>query len=147
MRVLIEGYAAARAAARISEPEIEQLKALVREMEDSVRVRDDSSAPRFAVANTAFHRIILSAAASDRLEAVAQIVIEAPLALRTFVKYTQNQLMRSINQHQDLISAFEARDSAWANSVMSSHIQGAFHVLALDRLRQPANSNLTKNTL
>ncbi len=133
LRTLVEGYAAARAAERISPEEIEQLKQLASQIEEASRSTGALPAEHLATANTAFHRIILRAAASARLEAVAQIVIEAPLALRTLIRYSPAELARSIFHHRELIAAFEARDAEWARAVMSSHIKAAIHVLVRAR--------------
>jgi len=140
LRVLVESYAAARAALRISQDDIALLKSLAAQMEAALGDKTAPPAPRFSVANMAFHRTILNAASSARLEAVAQIVIEAPLALRTLIRYTPGELERSAHHHRELISAFEARDPDWARSVMSSHIQAAFHVLVREREATPASS-------
>jgi DNA-binding GntR family transcriptional regulator len=133
LRVLVESYAAARAAVRIGKDDIEALKTLAGEMEAALLDKSAPPAPRFSVANMAFHRIILTAASSARLEAVAQIVIEAPLALRTLIRYSPGELERSAHHHRELIAAFEARDAGWARAVMSSHIQAAFQVLVRER--------------
>jgi DNA-binding GntR family transcriptional regulator len=133
LRTLVESYAAARAAERISAADIDQLKVLAGQIEDAARTPGALPAENLATANTAFHRIILRAASSARLEAVAQIVIEAPLALRTLIQYSPAELARSIYHHRELIAAFEARDGEWARAVMSSHLKAAGHVLARGR--------------
>jgi DNA-binding GntR family transcriptional regulator len=137
LRVLVESYAAARAAVRISKDDIETLKTLAAEMEAALGDKSAPPAQRFSVANMAFHRIILNAASSARLEAVAQIVIEAPLALRTLIRYSPGELERSAHHHRELIAAFEARDAGWARAVMSGHIQAAFQVLVRERNTTP----------
>jgi DNA-binding GntR family transcriptional regulator len=142
LRTLVEGYAAARAAVRISPAEIAELKSLASQIETAAHASGALPADNLAAANTAFHRIILRAASSARLEAVAQIVIEAPLALRTLIRYSPAELERSIIHHRELIAAFEAGDPEWARAVMSSHIKAAIHVLLRDRelaLPQPAS--------
>jgi DNA-binding GntR family transcriptional regulator len=52
-------------------------------------------------------------------------LIEVPLVLRTFRRYSKAELRRSLNQHQDLISALAAGDADWAAAVMRAHILSA----------------------
>ena len=133
LRALVESYGAARAAERISAADIATLKSLARQIEDGSRTPDARAAEDLAAANAAFHRIILKAAASARLEAVAQIEIEEPQALRTLIRYSPEELARSHFHHRELIAAFEARDPDWARAVMLSHIKAANHVLSRER--------------
>ena len=133
LRTLVEGYAAARAALRISAEDIQALTALAEQIEAAAGAAGERPTDQVATANTTFHRIILRAAQSARLEAVAQIVIEAPLALRTLIRYSPAELDRSAFHHRELIAALEARDPAWARAVMSAHIRAAFQVLTRDR--------------
>jgi len=49
-------------------------------------------------------------------------LIEAPLILRTFEQYTPVELVRSADQHLEMVQAFEERDPAWAHSIMRAHI-------------------------
>lgn len=125
LRALIEGYAAARAATRLSEEQIEEMEALALQIEASIE-EAGAIASTVAPANSRFHRIILEAAESPRLLTLASVVVEAPLALRTIERYSPEQRARSVQHHRELIAAFRARDPQWARSVMTSHIKAAF---------------------
>lgn len=137
LRAMIEGHAAGRAALFIKEEDIDRLKQLAAEMEAAVADAAGSmlGAPgaelnaRFTPANSEFHRIILDAAMSPRLAAMAALVVEIPLILRTLARYSDQELMRSLQHHRELIAAFEARDDDWARSVMRSHIHAAAHAI------------------
>jgi DNA-binding GntR family transcriptional regulator len=135
LRAMIEGHAAGRAALLIAEQDIAKLKALASEMEAAVRDanRHEVGAAelnaRFTPANSEFHRIILDAAMSPRLAAMASLVVEIPLILRTLARYSEEELMRSLQHHRELIAAFEARDEDWARSVMRSHVLAASHAV------------------
>ena len=48
--------------------------------------------------------------------------MEVPLVLRTFRRYTVEEMRRSTDQHLELVMALRARDGAWARSVMTSHV-------------------------
>ena len=84
---------------------------------------------RFTPANAEFHKIILTAAMSPRLSAMAALVIELPLTLRTLNRYTESDRRRSLRHHRELIDALEMRDGPWASSVMRSHVNAAYTAL------------------
>jgi DNA-binding GntR family transcriptional regulator len=77
------------------------------------------------VLNSQFHRLLLSAANSPRLEQALMALLEAPLIMKTFRRYSVDSLERSALHHLELVQAFEARDPDWAASVMRSHILAA----------------------
>ncbi|MEY3260526.1 MAG: hypothetical protein RIT46_1355 [Pseudomonadota bacterium] len=136
LRAMIEGHASGRAAMLIGDDDIAKLKALASEMEAAVAASNSDHGggaaelnARFTPANSEFHRIILEAAMSPRLAAMASLVVEIPLILRTLARYSEAELMRSLQHHRELIAAFEARDEDWARSVMRSHVLAASHAV------------------
>jgi len=129
LRTMIEGKAAALAAERMSAETLEALRELAGEMEAAAAAGEPSGL-RLAPANAEFHRRIIDAAGSGRLEVMARSVVEAPLTVRTFERYGKAQLERSMRHHRELIDAFGARDPDWASGVMTSHIRAAFHTVA-----------------
>jgi DNA-binding FadR family transcriptional regulator len=52
-------------------------------------------------------------------------LLEAPLIMKTFLKYRPQDLERSAVHHLELVRAIEAADPDWAASVMRSHILAA----------------------
>jgi len=124
LRAQVEGEAAALAAERIDEEGLARLRALADTMEAA------SARADVAAANGAFHACILEAAGSERLKAMARLVIEAPLALRTIERYAPEELARSMRHHRELIDALAAGDGEWARAVMTSHIRAAYHAIA-----------------
>lgn len=129
LRTMIEGKAAALAADQMSAENLEALMGLADEMEAAVAA-GEPAALRLAPANAEFHRRIIDAAGSGRLEVMARSVVQAPLTVRTFERYDNEQLQRSMRHHRELIDAFGARDPDWARGVMTSHIRAAFHTVA-----------------
>ena len=133
LRAIIESYAAGRAATRVTVDSINRLKVLAAEMEDAVAQaiehRQDNLYGRYTVANSEFHKIIMEAANSPRLSAMATLVVEVPLILRTLARYSDAELSRSLQHHRELIEAFEAGDEDWAASVMRCHIRAAAQVV------------------
>lgn len=130
LRAMIEGHAAERAAANIDGKQLRRLVALAEEMEAAVGAGGGEALNlRFTPANAEFHRVILDAAMSPRLSAMAALVIEMPLTLRTLARYSDADRRRSLRHHRELIDALRARDGGWAASVMKSHIHAAFRAL------------------
>jgi DNA-binding GntR family transcriptional regulator len=128
LRTMIEGYAARRAATRITEAQITELEALAERMEE---LADQQVVlPEEVSANSRFHRIIIDAAGGSRLVTVSNLVVEAPLVLRTINHYSPEERSRSLQHHREVIAAFRARDSQWAEAVMTSHIKAAFTAIS-----------------
>ncbi|MFZ5608273.1 MAG: GntR family transcriptional regulator [Pseudomonadota bacterium] len=128
LRALMEGYAAERAASRIKTPELARLRHHHGEIDKVLRARGDIDADTFLAHNREFHALITSAAASERLSLMLQRLVEQPVVMRTFIAYRREDLLRSNQHHGDLVEALAAGDAAWARSVMTAHIQAAFHV-------------------
>ena len=130
LRAMIEGHAADRAARNITAGQIARLIGLAAEMEQAVETGGDDLHARFTPANAEFHRIILDAAMSPRLSAMAALVIELPLTIRTLARYSPEDRRRSLRHHRELIDAFQTGDGEWAASVMKSHVHAAYQALA-----------------
>lgn len=137
LRVLLESEIAGYAATRITP---EELAALVR-LQDEI----EAEGPDIGVENTArigrlnreFHRIVAEASRNERLVSMLASAIEVPIVQQTFRKYTTKQLARSFGHHRELIDAFAAHDSAWAKSVMGSHIHSAKQTLLGEKHHGP----------
>ncbi len=139
LRAMIEGHAAERAASLIDAAALAKLRELATQMEGLLGLVAQEFSREFAAANSEFHRIILDSALSARLSAMSALVVELPLTRRTLELYSRNDLVRSMGHHRELVDAFEARDGAWAASVMRSHIHAAYQ--ALVRAATPASSS------
>ena len=125
LRAMLEAYGARRAAVKASASQLAGLRALAEEQLLESSDRRDGYLDRIADINNRFHRAIQDAAASPRLARALSALIEAPLMMRTFGKYTPEDLLRSAQHHVELCSALEARDPDWAASVMASHVHAA----------------------
>lgn len=125
LRVLLESYAAAQAARLITAESLDQMRRSAEAQLREARERSDGYLERISVLNSQFHRLLLSAANSPRLEQALMALLEAPLIMKTFRRYSVDSLERSALHHLELVQAFEARDPDWAASVMRSHILAA----------------------
>jgi DNA-binding GntR family transcriptional regulator len=115
VRALLEPAAAARAAQRISAPDLQRLDELCA----------DASVEEQIVNNEAFHRIILEAAGSPRLEVAMRAASGIPRAFRSVFWHDDRQRAESMLCHRRIVSACRAGDSQLAEAVMRMHILGA----------------------
>lgn len=127
LRAMLEAHGAARAAARIDAATLARLEQLTEEMERlRDRAGDDEYIHRFNSVNAEFHKLLLGAAQSRRLNAMLAAVIDIPLILmKHYNWHAAVNLERSCQQHWELIAALRARDAEWAASLMRAHILGA----------------------
>jgi DNA-binding GntR family transcriptional regulator len=115
VRALLEPAAAARAAQRISAGDLDRLQALCA----------DASIDEQIVNNEAFHRIIVEAAGSPRLEVAMRAASGIPRAFRSLFWHDDRQRAESLLCHRRLVSALGAGDAQLAEAVMRMHILGA----------------------
>lgn len=129
LRAMLEGRAAKRAAMRITADQVRALRACNRRIEAAISGDTPDIGP-FLEYNRIFHATIMEAAASVRLTTILSSIVEQPVVLRTAQQYDRENLLRSHNEHQELVAAFERRDGDWAESIMAAHIHRAFHAYA-----------------
>jgi DNA-binding GntR family transcriptional regulator len=115
VRALLEPAAAARAAQRISGADLDRLHALCA----------DASVEEQIVNNEAFHRIIVEAAGSPRLEVAMRAASGIPRAFRSLFWHDDRQRAESLLCHRRLVDALRAGDPRLAEAVMRMHILGA----------------------
>lgn len=118
VRALLEPAAAARAATRVSDADIERLQDLCDRAEHASV--DDQIAY-----NEDFHRIIVEAAQSPRLTVAMRAASGIPRAFRSVFWQSEQQRAESLLCHRRLVSAFRVRDAQLAEAVMRMHILGA----------------------
>ena len=123
LRAQLEPYGAARAARRGLHPDrLDELAGLCDGMESAVAARDFQ---RVTALNDELHTAIVHGSGNSRLPALVRSVVHVPLVLGTFERYDEQSLARSMGHHRELVAALRAGDSAWAESVMRSHIRAA----------------------
>lgn len=126
LRAMLEGYAARRAAERISDDVIADLKFCNNEIYVAIS-KPAPDVAAFLDRNREFHAIVLETAGSRRLVNLLTALIEQPVVWRTAHHYDPKAFQCSHSEHADLISAFERGDGPWAESIMAGHIRRAFH--------------------
>ncbi|HEY0832405.1 MAG TPA: GntR family transcriptional regulator [Azospirillum sp.] len=137
LRALLESHAAARAATRITAAGIEALAELCDGMDAAAQGGRPDRLDRIADLNDRFHKGLLSAAESRRLADLLASLVEMPLVLRTYHRYSEDELRRSLGHHREIVAALRAGDGVWAASVMRAHVLAA--QAALRRGARPAD--------
>ncbi len=126
LRAMLEAHAARRAANRISDRQLSELRRLNGRIGSAVN-RAKPNVPAFLENNRLFHDTILEASASQRLTTMLASVAEQPVVMRTVLRRAPQNLQQAHSEHVELVSAFEARDPEWAAAVMTGHIRRALY--------------------
>lgn len=129
LRAMLEGYAARRAAERMTPDSLEALRAANARIAEAI-APGHSDVAAFLEGNRDFHAALLDAAGSRRLSAQLGALIEQPVVWRTAHHYGPEALRRSWLEHEELIAAFSRGDGAWAEGIMRGHILRAYHAYA-----------------
>ena len=122
IRRLLECYSVRRAARLATDDDIALLRAIHDRMKADTPPSDEDAHVRLTLANEEFHKSIVAAARSPRLQALIVTAFEMGMVVRTYRMFTPSELRRSLNHHAELIEAIEAREPDWAESVMSAHL-------------------------
>jgi DNA-binding GntR family transcriptional regulator len=135
LRALLEGYAARRAAERIS---AEQIHSLHESCERFDALSPDDDLRGLVRENLLFHNTILEIADSPRLAAMVRKVIELPLVYNSYRWYSPDQKRISVHYHRQIVKAFANADTDRAELIMKEHLFEArdllvSHVLAIQK--------------
>jgi DNA-binding GntR family transcriptional regulator len=128
VRALIEPHAAHRAASRIGRDDLARLNEICDEAEARGAADDEAVEDQVAL-NEEFHRIVLTAAGSPRLEAALRAVAGIPRAFRAAFWHDDAQREQSLFCHRQIVHALERRQPRLAEAVMRMHIVGAIEFL------------------
>jgi DNA-binding GntR family transcriptional regulator len=128
LRALLEGYAARRAATRITAADVERLRESCTRFE-ALGAASEETLQALVDENLMFHNLVLEAAGSDRLSELVRKVVELPLVYKSYVWYSPSQKRRSEQAHFQLTAALANRDADQAELVMRAHVYEARDVL------------------
>ena len=129
LRAMLEGYAARRAAERMTPELAEQLRASCKRFErltgrKRVPIRD------LARENMIFHDCVLLASGDERLADMVRSVIHLPLVYRAYVWFTDDEKRASASYHERLVDILAAGDADGAAELMEEHVLRAREGLA-----------------
>jgi DNA-binding GntR family transcriptional regulator len=128
VRALIEPHAAWRAATHIGRDALTRLTAICAAAE-ARGAADDEAVEDHVALNEEFHRIVVTAAGSPRLEAALRAVAGIPRAFRAAFWHDDAQREQSLFCHRQIVHALEGRQPRLAEAVMRMHIVGAIEFL------------------
>lgn len=125
LRAIVESYCAGLAATKISAAQLDELRDIAGAMEALLERGTEHTLDRLAALNSRFHTLILEAADNRHLSAFLPGMIDMTLILKTYTRYTRDELLRTCRQHRELIDALASHDEKWASAVMSLHLMAA----------------------
>ena len=127
LRALLEGYAAARAADRISLKQLKKIEKSIQEMDAVLAGKKPlkQKIREFLRLNSVVHGCIWDASGSARLQSMLTRLVEQALQARTAATFTVDRIAESHHHHQELLGALRAGDGLWAEAIMRSHIHAA----------------------
>lgn len=119
LRALLEGYAARRAATRVTDGDIAELRGSCNRFDD---LSSDDDLRAIVRENLLFHSAILEVAGSARLRSMVRKVIELPLVYKSYIWYSPDQKRISAHYHRQITNALAARDAERAELIMKEHV-------------------------
>lgn len=125
LRALLESYGVERAAQRITPEGIAELRKLAEAQYRESTQRSDGYTQRIGEYNRRFHHVLHQFAESRRLITVLAPLVEVPTMLRTFSQYEPDELVRSAEDHLQLVKALESGKGSNAAKLMRQHILAA----------------------
>lgn len=122
LRARMEGYAARVAAPKIGRDELERIAGIIEAIDDLDTAAPDADR-RFVALNAEMHRIVLEAARSPQLIAIATPALALPLVMiKQYFSLQRIDIRRSNAQHRDILAALAAGNGEWAENAMRGHI-------------------------
>ena len=128
IREMLEAKAAATAAERIAESDLQELDKLHAEMK---RIANSDDLADYFDLNIQFHKLIHTVADSPRLMNLIDQVMRESLLFRSRSLANHENIQKSIEEHEQLIKAFKEHDQQLASILMARHIHGGFKRLEL----------------
>ena len=117
-RQMLEPALAARAAERISDSALEELRAAVRRMAEEVKTSE-----AFLAENLTFHALIARAAGNEIFEYLISSLGWITDGTVLGVEYPERRRAAIQDDHTRILDAIEARDPVRASEVMSEHVK------------------------
>lgn len=128
IRQILEPLAARKAAALISEDQLQEAEALW------LRMEDHSDPAEWAECNREFHALFVTAAESPRLGSILKGLRDSSTRYVQWSLTAYPQRFVSANQdHRDLIDACRARNGEEAATIEARHLSGTLEALRLHR--------------
>ena len=124
IRMRLEGLAAAIAAERMSEDDVKRLEESVALAEFYIKRSD---AEHLKELDSEFHNIIYGATGNRLLERILSNLHKTIKRYRKMSLSAEERLIKSVEEHREILAAIEARNAALADELTSKHVAAAMH--------------------
>ncbi|MEF2553143.1 GntR family transcriptional regulator [Aurantimonas sp. A2-1-M11] len=121
-RAVLESYGCSLAARRGTPADIRSLENMCTYMEGLLGIPETDFLKAFSKANTEFHVRLLEMSGNEHLLSVATPMIDLALIMRTYRKFSPEQIRRSCSDHREIVAALSRGDAHWAEAIMKAHI-------------------------
>ena len=117
IRLLLEPSVTERAAARITDEDLAELRVKLERMEGTV-----GDAQAFALLDAEFHRMVHVAARSSTMLSLLDGIADLSLRGRTISTVQSSVRRRTLLEHRAILEALEDRDPVLAREAMAAHL-------------------------
>ncbi len=126
IRAALEGLAAALAAERITEEELETMERLLVEKGEAINQNDID---KLVEVDTKFHETMYKASRNERLSSIISNLREQIQRFRLSSLSVPGRKKDSLDEHRNIVEAIQARDVQLARYLAQEHIENAENVL------------------
>jgi DNA-binding GntR family transcriptional regulator len=124
LRVRLAGYTAARAAVRVTDNELLQLKEINARMSQLLGGRYDAG--HFQNIGSEFYDLLGRIADSERLAQLSSHVLNPGPLLSILQQHAGPNDADMVSDHRNVIASLEARDPLWAEAAMALHVRKTY---------------------
>lgn len=128
IRKILEAHATSIAASKMTTHHFERLQELHTQM---ISAAHEENYDLYYEYNISFHQTIHEAADSPRVTALIKQVMKESMLFRSRGLVDQENLQKSIKEHEQLLGAFADKDEELAKLFMTRHIEGGLNRLHL----------------
>ena len=126
IRAALEGLAAALAAERITDEELEEMERLLVGKAEAIAQNDME---KLVDVDTRFHELIYQASRNERLFNIINNLREQIQRCRTTSLSVPGRMQQSLQEHRIITEAIQSRDTQYARQVAQEHIENAEHIM------------------
>lgn len=126
IRTALEGLAAALAAERITEEELENMERCLVEKGEAIAMADID---KLVETDTKFHEAIYRASRNERLWTILNNLREQFQRLRTTSLSVPGRMQQSLKEHREIVEAIQSRDVQQARQMAQDHIENAENII------------------
>jgi DNA-binding GntR family transcriptional regulator len=135
VRLRLEPYSVRQAVPILTDAQLGDLSGRAEAMLAAGRPDGPQDLETIIALNRRFHGLLVDAAGNAALAASLTAVTHAAVVHQNFQHYTPGALARSLAHHAEIVAAARAREPAWAEAVMRSHLFNARATMLGDTVR------------